>query len=222
MYPSHSPEDYEDWPLSGGGEPPFRGRLFINRQISGRAMAKKGETFFIRGQVITTQGSENRVEAEIDLGSYVNLGINKGTALRVHGVQMQICDPTGLPPISNEDSASAKFKSAYACTAITTAQVPSSFAATEMPQLNEDYVMYSASVVQTNQSADDDQGVLSHSLDIAPQDMVAGYLLAVDTLYMYAAADDQWVENLHFNFLLECSLENISQATAVSLSLSQN
>ena len=180
------------------------------------------ETFFLRAQAITTQGSENRVETEIDLGSYVNLGISKGTALRVHGVQMQICDPTGLPPISSFDGASAKFRSAYACAAITTAQVPSSFAATEMPQLNEDYVMFSAAVVQTNQSADDDQGVLSHSLDIAPQDMQKGYLLAVDNLYVYAAADDQWQENLHFNFILECSLEKITQSTAVSLSLSQS
>jgi len=181
----------------------------------------KGETFFIRGQAITTQGSENRVETEIDLGSYVNLGVNKGTALRVHGVQMQVCDPTGLPPISAADTTTGESKSAYSCAAITTAQVPSSFAATEMPQLNEDYVMFSASIVQTNQSDDNDQGVLSHSLDIAPQDMQKGYLLAVDSLYVYAAADNSWSENLHFNFLLECSIETISQATAVSLSLSQ-
>lgn len=182
----------------------------------------KGDTFFIRGQAITTQGSENRVETEIDLGSYVNLGINKGTALRVHGVQMQVCDPTGLPPTSAHDATAGESLSAYACAAITTAQVPTSFAATEMPQLNEDYVMFSASLIQTNQSEDGDQGIVSHALDIAPQDMQKGYLLAVDTLYVYAGADDSWNENLHFNFLLECSLEQISQASAVSLSLSQN
>ena len=182
----------------------------------------KGDTFFIRGQVITTQGSENRVEAEIDLGSYVNLGINKGTALRVHGVQMQVCDPTGLPPLSAHDATAGESITAYSACAITTAQVPSSFAATEMPQLNEDYVMFSAAVLQTNQSADGDQGIQSHSLDIAPQHLSKGYLLAVDTLYIYGAADDAWNENLHFNVLLECSLESISQATAVSLSLSQN
>jgi hypothetical protein len=182
----------------------------------------KGDTFFIRGQVITTQGSEDRVEAEIDLGSYVNLGINKGTALRVHSVQQQICDPTGLPAIQDEETSAGNASAAYACCAITTAQVPSSFAATEMPQLNEDYVMYSSSVVQVNQSSDDNQGLSTADLDIAPQHLVKGYLLAVDTLYMYAAADDKWLENLHFNFILECSLESISQATAVSLSLSQN
>ena len=180
------------------------------------------ETFFLRAQAITTQGSENRVETEVDLGSYVNLGIAKGTALRVHGVQMQVCDSIGLPPISAFDATAGESVSAYACAAITTAQVPSSFGATEMPQLNEDYVMFSAAVIQTNQSADNDQGIQSHSLDIAPQHMQKGYLLAVDNLYVYAAADDSWSEDLHFNFILECSLEKITQSTAVSLSLSQS
>lgn len=182
----------------------------------------KGDTFFIRGQVITTQGSENRVEAEIDLGSYVNLGINKGTALRVHSVQQQVCDSTGLVPIMAGAVSSGRSNTAFCNTAITTAQVPTSFAATEMPQLNEDYVMFSAGLVAYTQDSDNNQGMITHDIDVAPQDFRNGYLLAVDTLYLYAAADDQWSEDLHCNFLLECSLESISQATAVSLSLSQN
>jgi hypothetical protein len=181
----------------------------------------KGETFFIRGQVIATD-DQNRVESEIDLGSYVNLGINKGTALRVHSVQQQVCDSTGLVPIMDAANVAGVSKTAFLNTAITTAQVPTSFAAGEMPQLNEDYVMFTSGLTMYTQDLDTDQGIISHDIDVAPQDFRNGYLLAVDTLYLYATADNAWAESIHVNFLLECSLESISQATAVSLSLSQN
>ncbi len=181
----------------------------------------KGDTFFIRGQVIAT-ADQQRVESSIDLGSYVNLGINKGTALRVLSVQQQICDSTGLIPIMDGASANGVSKGAFLNTAITTAQVPTSFAAAEMPQLNEDYVMFSSGLTMYSQNTDTDQGIISHDADVAPQDFRNGYLLAVDELYLYACADDAWAESVYVNFVLECSLESISQATAVSLSLSQN
>lgn len=181
----------------------------------------KGDTFFIRGQVIAT-ADQTRVESEIDLGSYVNLGINKGTALRVHSVQQQVCDSTGLIPIMDGASANGVSKGAFLNTAITTAQVPPSFATAEMPQLNEDYVMFTSGLTMYSQNTDTDQGIVSHDSDVAPQDFRNGYLLAVDQLYLYATADDAWAEAIYVNFLLECSLESISQATAVSLSLSQN
>lgn len=181
----------------------------------------KGDTFFIRGQVIVP-ATQTRAESSLDLGSYVNLGINKGTALRVHSVQQQICDETGLVPIIDGAAAAAVQRGAFCNTAITTAQVPASFGASEMPQLNEDYVMYSSGVSATNGNTDADNGLMTHDYDVAPQDLRNGYLLAVDQLFMYGVADDAWNETIHVNFLLECSLESISQATAVSLSLSQN
>ena len=184
----------------------------------------KGDTFFLRGQVIApTATSQNRAEATIDLGSYVNLGVNKGTGLRVHSVQVQFCDNLGLVPAINASSgAGGQTRGTYACAAITTAQVPASFAADEMPQANQDYVMFSAAISGVNPNNDNDQGILTHDTDIAPQHMVNGYLLAVDQLYLYAAGDDAWAENVYVNFVLECSLEKITQATAVSLSLSQS
>ena len=179
------------------------------------------DTFMLRGQVIAT-ADETRVENTIDLGSYVNLGITKGTALRVHSVQVQYCDNKGLVPVIDASAgAGGHTRGTFACSAITTAQVPASFAADEMPQLNQDYVMFTGNVSGVNPNDDADQGILSDSLDIAPQHLEHGYLLAVDTLYLYAVADDAWNENIYVNFALECSLEKITQATAVSLSLSQ-
>ena len=187
----------------------------------------KGDTFFIRGQVIAptgqASGAQNRAQGEIDLGSYVNLGVNKGTALRVHSVQVQFCDSKGLvPAIDASAGAGGQTRGTYACAAITTAQVPSSFAADEMPQINEDYVMYSAAISGVNPNNDADQGILTHDTDIAPQHLKNGYLLAVESLYLYGAGDDAWNEDVYINFMLECSLETITQATAVSLSLSQS
>jgi hypothetical protein len=180
----------------------------------------KSETFLLRGQVIPGN-SQTRIEAEIDLGSYVNLGIAKGTALRVHSVQVQICDSLGTVPTINASAAGGETKGTFVNTAITTAQVPASFDAAEMPQLNQDYVMFTSSITGQNGNDDADQGILSHDLDIAPQHLSQGYLLAVDTLYMYAIADDAWAEAVYVNFCLECSIEKITQSTAVSLSLSQ-
>ena len=193
-------------PRQGGNEPPCWGRMYITLVIAGEYMAKKGDPFFIRGQVIVT-ADQTRRENTIDLGTYVNLGINKGTALRVHSVQQQICDSTGLVPIIDGAAAAAVQRGAFANTAITTAPVPSSFAATEMPQLSEDYVMYSSGVSATNGNTDADNGLMTHDYDVAPQDLRQGYLLAVDTLYMYGVADDAWNEDLYVNFLLECTLE---------------
>lgn len=182
----------------------------------------KGDTFFIRGQVIAA-ANQTRVEAEIDLGSYVNLGINKGTALRVHSVQTQFCDNLGLVPLIDASAgAGGQTRGTFAVAAITTAQVPASFAAAQMPFASEDYVMLSTAISGVNPNNDNDQGILTQDTDVAPQDFRNGYLLAVDTLYMYACADDAWNESVYVNFVLECSLESITQASAVSLSLSQS
>jgi len=183
-------------------------------------MPKKGETFFLRGQVIPGD-SQARVEAEIDLGSYVNLGLDRGTALRIHSIQQQVCDSLGTVPLIDASGGTGTTKGVFCNTAITTAQVPASFDNAEMPQLNQDYVVFTSGISGFNGNDDADQGILTHDMDMAPQHLMNGYLVAVDTLYLYAIADDAWAEDVYVNFVLECSLEKISQATAVSLSLSQ-
>ena len=58
-------------------------------------------------------------------------------------------------------------------------------------------------------------------LDIAPQHLQNGYLVGVDTLFFYGAADDAWDEAPYLNVLIECSLESATQSNAVALALSQ-
>ena len=52
----------------------------------GRHMAKS-DSFFIRASVLQTGASYT--QAEIDLGSFVNLGTKSSTLLRIHNIAVQ-------------------------------------------------------------------------------------------------------------------------------------
>ena len=50
----------------------------------------KSDSFFIRADVETN--GTTFAQQEIDLGSYVNLGVSKSTLLRIHNVAISIAD----------------------------------------------------------------------------------------------------------------------------------
>ena len=181
----------------------------------------KSDTFFIRAQVQADVTNENRVETEIDLGAYVNLGLKQSTLLRVHSVQQQICDNQGLVPTIDGAATAGVHRYAFCNTAITTKKYIDTADPKSMPQLNDDATMYSAAVIGENANTDVDNGIYSHDIDIAPQHLATGYLVGVDNLYLYVAADDAFAEAVFCNVLLECSLESATQSNAVALALSQ-
>lgn len=180
----------------------------------------KSETFYIRAQIQGDQ-SEERQEVEIDLGAYVNLGLKQSTLLRVHSIQQQLCDNQGLVPTVEGAAGAGVTKSAFCNTAITTKRYVDAADPKSMPQLFDDATMYTAGVVSTNANTDEDQGITTHDIDIAPQHMMSGYLVGVDNLYVYITIDDKWSEDVFANFLLECTLESATQSNAVALALSQ-
>ena len=184
----------------------------------------KSDTFFIRASVTTDiSAAQSRQETEIDLGAYVNLGLKQSTLLKVNSIQIQYCDAKGLPAIVKEAPGAGEFGSAFCAAAITTKQVPSSFAADQMPQLDDDATMFTASIVASNgnTAAAGDQGITTSDMDLAPQHLQDGYLVGVDSLYLYAASDDKWGEAVIVNVLLECQLVSATQSNAVALALSQ-
>tara|TARA_Y100000004_G_scaffold189297_1_gene244670 strand:+ start:596 stop:1150 length:555 start_codon:yes stop_codon:yes gene_type:complete len=181
----------------------------------------KGETFFIRAQVETDTSNEERQEAVIDLGAYVNLGLKQSTLLRVHSVQQQICDKQGLVPTIDGAASAGVHRYAFCNSAITTKRYIDTADPKSMPQLFDDSTMYSAAVIGENANTDTDNGIYSHDTDIAPQHLSTGYLVGVDNLYLYAAADNAFAEDVFVNVLLECSLESATQSNAVALALSQ-
>ena len=50
----------------------------------------KSDAFFIRAKL--DQSGATFVDQEIDLGSFVNLGVSKSTILRIHAIEVQIAD----------------------------------------------------------------------------------------------------------------------------------
>ena len=183
----------------------------------------KSDTFFIRSSVTTEISNEHRQVTEIDLGAYVNLGLKQSTLLKVNSVQIQYCDAKGLPATVKEAPATGEFGSAFCVAAITTKAVPSSFADDQMPQLDDDATMFTAAIVSSNgnTAAAGDQGITTSDMDLAPQHLQDGYLVGVDSLYLYGASDDKWAENVIINVLMECQLVSATQSNAVALALSQ-
>ena len=181
-------------------------------------MAK--DTFFLRAQVVTDDANEDREVAEIDLGAFVNLGTTKPQVLRIHSINMQICDSKGLPPTVDASGAVGDMRSAFLAAAITTKATD--LAIDSVPQLNDDETIFTSSVIVVNGKNSADNGFSTSSLDIAPQALVNGVLVGVDTLYCYALSDNAFAEDVNVNFMLECSTEAITKESAIGLALSQS
>lgn len=183
-------------------------------------MAKS--TFFLRGQVTTDHTTQLRVSDEIDLGAYVNLGSSKPQLLRIHSIQTQVCDADGLVPAVDAPTGTETTINAFLNIAVATKET--TLGTGDMPQLNDDSVIFTSSYTISNQkvSAGSDQGIVSDALDLAPQFLVNGILVGVDTLYLYALGDDAFAENVNVNFCMECSIEPASRENAINLALSQS
>ena len=65
----------------------------------------KSDSFFIRGSV-DTNGS-TYAQSEIDLGSFVNLGVSKSTLLRIHNISVQYADVDDVSERQGELSAAS-------------------------------------------------------------------------------------------------------------------
>jgi len=63
--------------------------------------------------------------------------------------------------------------------------------------------------------------VVSESFDNAPQLWTNGYLVAVDTIYLGGQASAGFFEDVYVTLVMECTVETMTQAAAMALSLSQ-
>lgn len=180
-------------------------------------------TFFLRAEV-NAGSDQTRVEEVIDLGAYVNLGSTKPQVLRVHSVQIAFTDSLGLPPSVDAATAVGDTRTAFAVAAITTKQSslpvgPSPAGA--MPRLSDDDSMFTSAILMSNSNDTIDQGFGSGVTDLAPQHLENGYLVGVDSLYLYGFADDAWNEDVYISICMECSVEPATRENAINLALSQ-
>ena len=175
-------------------------------------------TFFLRSQV-TAPATEARAVEEIDLGAFVNLGSTKPQVLRIHSIQISFTDAAGTVPVVDAATSAADAKSAFAVAAITTKENATT---NDMPLLSDDETVFTAAIVSSNLNDDKDQGITSSATDLAPQHLMNGYLVGVDTLYLYGIADDAWDESIVISVCMECSVEPVTRENAVNLALSQS
>jgi len=171
----------------------------------------KSDSFFIRASLLVDNAGTH-AETEIDLGSFVNLGISKSTLLRIHNIAVQFSDDSG-----NAAQVQAAVDSA-ACQYQLTTQSQS-----DTVLSSDKSVIATGIVYAVNQFSGDEFPQLSHDMDMLPQLWTNGYLVAVDTIYWAGEASSGWVaaDNVTISCVLECTLETATQASSTALALSQ-
>ena len=169
-------------------------------------MAK--ESFFLR-QTLEQTGS-GFVQAEIDLGAFVNLATQSGTILRIHNVELQITDRDA--PMSGPYKTDANLNIGWDLT--TTKQ-------TALVKLSDRSVICSGRY----EIATDSNGLVKFAQDTRdsmPQEWTNGYLIGVDTIYFSSQADDASDGSTYdLSIVLECTSEKVSASSSRALALSQ-
>lgn len=168
----------------------------------------KTDTFFIRAEVNLGHGGVF-TQSEIDLGSFVNVGVKSSTLLRIHNIQTQLVSASGLPPELPANTAAGV---AYQ---LTTESQGS------MVRLTDKSVVGSGAIGMRNPDGSQNPASQAVTTDIWPQDFTHGYLIAVDTLYLSGVNESDFVADMYVSVCMEVSMEKATQAGAASLALSQ-
>ena len=204
MYPSHSPEEYEDWPQTGGVRAPLLGLgMFIGEVCSKPRYMAKSDSFFIRAAV--TSNGTTYTEQGVDLGSFVNLGVKSSTVLRIHSVTAMIADSNGPEnPILHSADARVAWQ---LCTQSQSAMVN----ADDKALISSGGLTFKTGVTP------------GHDYDVNPHMYQKGYLCAVDELFLGIDQSTATFDSgaITVSVILECTLENATQASATALALSQ-
>ena len=173
----------------------------------------KSDSFFIRASVFVDDDATFQ-QTSIDLGSYVS-ALGK-SILRVHNIEYEWVQgsdgavPNTAPFVDAGTLASANWQ-------LTTQSQ------TGMVGLDSKAVIGKGMIWTFNPDGASGAPSQVYNDSHAPQHFSNGYLVAVETIYLGGFATDNWAETsqLTCNMVLECTVETMSQAGAMALSLSQ-
>lgn len=170
----------------------------------------KSDSFFIRAKVVQPSGETDLKTTEIDLGSYVNLGVSKSTLLRIHNIQWQIADVS--TPMSGPSKSGAILNVGWQL--MTQKE-------TELADLSNKSLVASGRY-QCARTSTAGNLFISDIPDVSVQEWKNGYLVGVDTLFFQTMADNT-VDSADYDLsiVMECQLESATQANSVALALSQ-
>ena len=171
----------------------------------------KGETFFIRAKVTTNGTTYN--DNEIDLGSFVNLGVAKSTLLRIHRIDHQWRDSVDPGQAAFDQAANAQ--ACYVWQLTTQKQ-------TALVTMDDKSVVASGSLICGNStSTAGDLDLLTDVTDVAPQEFTKGYLVGVDSMFLGVDCSIAPSNEIDCCIIMEVSLEQATQSNATALALSQ-
>ncbi len=171
----------------------------------------KSDSFFIRASVETNAGTFT--QSEIDLGSFVNLGVSKSTILRIHNISVQFSDDSG-PEYVIQSIANPGAQVAWQ---LTTQTQSSCVLATD-----KSLVSSGSLLAYGNPTSTAHPQALIQTADINPQSWRNGYLVAVDSMFL--GVDDTGTMTsgeVVVAIVMECTLETATQASSTALALSQ-
>ena len=171
----------------------------------------KSDSFFIRAKV-QTDGT-NFAQTEIDLGSFVNLGVSKSTLLRVHRIDHQWRDSVDPGQAAFDQAANAQ--ACYVWQLTTQSQ-------TALVTMDDKSVVASGSLICGNSTGTaGDLDLLTDVTDVSPQDFRNGYLVGVDSMFLGVDCSIAPSNAIDCCIIIECTLETATQASATALALSQ-
>ena len=183
--------------------------MFIGDIFGIRNHMAKSDSFFIRASVLQTGASYT--QAEIDLGSFVNLGTKSSTLLRIHNLAVQIADENA--EMKGPIAAGSVMNVGWNLT--TQSQTDLVHAFDKSVIASGRYEIAAGSTAANDFFAQDTR-------DVMPQDWTKGYLVGVDSLFL-STESDQTSDNgsYYVSIVMECTLESATQANATALALSQ-
>lgn len=180
--------------------------IFIDCSYHDRFMVKKSDSFFIR-QTLNADNNNTYQETPLDLGAYVD-ALGK-SVLRIHNIAVTFSDPNGKAlEVTAGAAAAAQFQ---LCTQSQTDIVFSSNRA----------VVSSGKLYGFNADTVSSYPQVSHDTDVLPQMWTNGYLVAVDSIFLGGQASSNWTTDVYMSITLECTVETMSEASAMALALSQ-
>ncbi len=201
-------------PHPGGQAPPWRPncnffptKIIISRGPTRKAMPKN--TFLIRTSVTCSHTGAAFAETELDLGSYTNLGSSKPEVLRIHSAHIYFQDATGfIPNMGGNKAGSVNWQ-------LTTSSQTGLVLATE-----DSFLMGGQAGVRNGDGATNPP-TDSWAEAFMPQDLVAGQVVAVPSLFLGGTIGSEFTEDGNIIIILECTTEAMSKANAVALAVSQ-
>ena len=177
----------------------------------------KSDSFFIRAKV--TSNGTTFAQEEIDLGSFVNLGVSKSTLLRIHGVDVSCRKSSGYPGVISENDNTALIGWHLA----TQSQSDLIGLDDKAAVATGDWSLYIGKTEEDGTAAGDykTNNVIGN-FDLNPRDFKNGYLIGVDTMYLGVESSQALTTGeVNISIVMECTLETATQASSTALALSQ-